>query len=53
MIKRWSNALQSAEAYLFSHTPLRIAVYALIAAALLVMWLATDGDSVAFVYNEF
>ena len=41
------------ETVLRTHWLARAVFYALIAAALFLVWLYTDGESVAFVYSEF
>lgn len=53
MIKRLSSSLSKIKEFLYSVTAARAIVYGIVAAALLWMWLTGDGESVAFVYNEF
>ena len=53
MIKLLSDFITNAKAWIFGKTTARIFCYASIAAALLLAWLWADGESVAFVYNEF
>ena len=53
MIKRLSNILSRAKEWIYSVTAARAVVYGITAAALLYLYLTGDGESVAFVYNEF
>ena len=53
MTGRLSNLFHRVETALRVHWLARAVFYGLIAAALLLTWLYTDGESVAFVYSEF
>ena len=53
MIRRWLTTLGQIKDAVYSRTVLRLCAYALIAAALLAAWVLSDGEGVAFVYNEF
>lgn len=53
MIGRLSNIITQIKETLYKSTPLRLLTYLAIIAALLLFWLYSDGEAVAFVYNEF
>ncbi len=53
MTGRLWSFIQKAETALRERWPLRTALYALIAAALLFAWFYAGDSGVAFVYNEF
>ena len=53
MIAQLSSFIAEIKPFFLSHTVMRIALYALIAAAIFVVWLFSEGEGVAVLYSEF
>ncbi len=53
MIKQFSNIITKIKGFCYDHAIVYGLLMGAIAAALLVAWATGDGESVAFVYNEF
>ena len=53
MIERLQTLLSKISDTLRASFALRALCYALMAAAIFLVWLLSDGESVAFVYSEF
>lgn len=53
MIKRLTDIITKVKTTAYNSTPLRIACYLCIAAALLLAYLFSGGSEISFVYNEF
>lgn len=53
LIKRLSNSITRVKEFCYRHTVVYALVIAACAALILAVWAASDGESVAFVYNEF
>ncbi len=53
MIKQLSSIITRIKGFCYDHAVVYGVLMGLIAAALLLFWANGDGESVAFVYNEF
>ncbi len=53
MIKRLTDIITKTKTAVYKSSPLRIACYLCIAAALLLVYLYTESAGISFVYNEF
>lgn len=53
MIKRLSSSITKIKEFCFKHTVVYALLIGACAALLLAVWAFSDGESIAFVYNEF
>ena len=47
------NFMKKIKEFFLTHTAARLGLYALILAAVMLVWLHTKGEGVAFLYSEF
>lgn len=53
MIKRLSTTITAAKEWVFSHPPARYGWYLLALLSLLLFWVCSPGEEIAFVYSVF